>query len=226
MNDGTELESPGFGHLVRDDKYDWCKGTISFPSLAACRILFNVWWDGEIYEDSNQSEATDSVSVMVFNTTDCIPSLAQSAAHLYLKQNQNAISAAVLQALNAYSISNIEEVRRTLSNAEILETLNNADPEILEKFNLEKFNNAIAENQLDTTEGVKKQVKLIEIGFLEQEKNEHAYVSFDFKCGWDDEHGVSVLMHKSQVLAISTAADFYHCGEGLEAHVEILQSLT
>jgi hypothetical protein len=219
MNNGAELEYSGFGNLVRDDKYDWCKGTISFPSLAACRILFSVWWDGEIYEDSNQSEATDSVSVMVFNKTDCIPSLAQSAAHLYLKQNQNAISAAVLQALNAYSISNIEEVRRT--DPAILEQFNNADAKILEK-----FNNAIAKNQLDTIEGVKKQVKLIEIGFLEQEKNEHAYVSFDFNCGWDEEHGVSVLMHKNQVLAISGCADFYHRGEGLEAHVEILQSLT
>jgi hypothetical protein len=210
MNNGAELEYSGFGNLVRDDEYGWCKGTISFPSLAACRILFDIWWDGRVCEANNPSETTGSVPIVVLDTTNCIPSPAQNAAHLYLMQNQDEILSVVLQALNTTARSNVEEVRKNVSNAEILE----------------RFNHAITENQLDTVEGVKKQVELIEIGFLGQEKNKHAYVSLDFNCSWDNEHGTSVLMHKNQVLAISGCADFYDHGEGLEAHVELLQSLT
>lgn len=198
-----------FGQLRREDYHSWCKGTIVFPALAMCRILFTVCWDGEIIERNTQLKLDDSVQVLVFSKDNCLPSQIQTAACSYLLQNQNEVATAVSQTLHQAVLQNIDEARHAIGD------------EALKK----NFDEAIAKHQLDTTEGVRKQVELSEIGFLEQGKDEHSYVSFDFDCGWDDEHGISILMHQDKVLAISSCADFYHRGEGLEAHINITQSI-
>lgn len=54
-----------------------------------------------------------------------------------------------------------------------------------------------------------RQVYLYHISLLDSSEHNVAHVVFTFDIGWDDEHGLCVVMHKDRVLAINGAGD--HC---------------
>jgi predicted DNA-binding WGR domain protein len=75
---------------------------------------------------------------------------------------------------------------------------------------------------LVSVDGVRELVALYEIHFLEQAKDNASYVTAEFSCCWDEEHGISLLIHHGQVVACSVGNDFCNRGstENLEAHAK------
>jgi len=74
------------------------------------------------------------------------------------------------------------------------------------------------EKSLDT------QIELIGINLLDRGFDEIGFSLFDFAVGWDEEHGVSILMHRNRVLAASGLGDFTNRGENLIAHARSIQA--
>ena len=75
----------------------------------------------------------------------------------------------------------------------------------------------------DDQSSLDSQIELIAINLLEDGLDEIGYSLFDFAVGWDDEHGVSVLMHRENVLAASGLSDFTNRGDTLLDHVRSIQ---
>lgn len=204
---------PVFGKLVRDGDFPWWKGRLQYPSLAACRIRFILGWEGEVYpadpmRNRKAQPLSESVSLMVCDKAATGPTPTQEATYHYLVQHQQAIATAVFTALLPYAIEAIGVARH----------------EAEEVGSIEEFDAAIQDNSLDSLEGLRQQIELIEIGFIEEHKDGLAYLSFDFNCGWEEEHGVSVVVHAGTVLVVGGCADFYNRGSGLEAHIEGIRS--
>lgn len=53
-----------------------------------------------------------------------------------------------------------------------------------------------------------RQVYLYGVTLLDSLENEIAHAVFTFDIGWDDEHGLCVIMHADKVLAVNGAGDF------------------
>ncbi len=70
------------------------------------------------------------------------------------------------------------------------------------------------------------QVRLTGIGLFDHGFDEVGFCTFDFDVGWDEEHGCSILMHKSHVLAASSVADFIGRGSGVIDHATYIQTFT
>jgi hypothetical protein len=73
---------------------------------------------------------------------------------------------------------------------------------------------------LATVDGIRALVVLCSLDFLKEAQDNECYVTAEFGCCWDEEHGISVLMHHGEFVASSGGNDF--CGRGttenLEAH--------
>lgn len=67
------------------------------------------------------------------------------------------------------------------------------------------------------------QVELTSITLIDDGIDEIGFSCFDFSVGWDDEHGISVLMHKDNVLAASCCGDFSNRGPNLIPHAKAIQ---
>ena len=52
---------------------------------------------------------------------------------------------------------------------------------------------------------LKRNIALDAVGVLDHAKAGHAYVGLSFRCTWDDEHQLGVLLHKSRVVAVGQA---------------------
>jgi hypothetical protein len=68
------------------------------------------------------------------------------------------------------------------------------------------------------------QIKLTEIGLVDDGFDEVGFSIFEFAVGWDEEHGRSILMHKDRVLAASGGADFTNRGSNLIPHAKYIQA--
>jgi hypothetical protein len=206
------LSHPFFGSLVRDGDFPWWKGSLVYPSLAECWIRFMVDWEGHIRQaDPNlpphPTAPPERVSLMVCDEAGMGPTLEQETAYHDLLQHPDEVAALLFQAMTPIAKAALDEAR---IEAEEVGTTG-------------EFDAVIRDFGLDTPDGVRLQVELLEIGFLEQHRDGRAYLSFDFNCGWDEEHGVSILVHAGNVLAVSGCADFYNRGDALEPHLESIR---
>ena len=52
-----------------------------------------------------------------------------------------------------------------------------------------------------------RQVQLYNISLLDGSAQGMAHVVFTFHIGWDEEHGLCIIMHKNKVLAVNGAGD-------------------
>ena len=67
------------------------------------------------------------------------------------------------------------------------------------------------------------QVELTSIGLVDDGFDDVGFSLFEFAVGWDEEHGLSVLMHRGYVLAASCGADFTGRGPNLIPHAKSIQ---
>ena len=76
---------------------------------------------------------------------------------------------------------------------------------------------------LEAQRGVTAQARWIGMTLFDQGWDGHGVVTFDFYCGWDEEHGICLLMHKGQVVAKSGLSTFTCRGDSLLGHAKIVQ---
>ncbi|WDQ14943.1 DUF6985 domain-containing protein [Rhodopirellula sp. P2] len=78
--------------------------------------------------------------------------------------------------------------------------------------------------QWDDKSVLLKQIALTGISLFDTEIAGHGIFSLDFAVGWDEEHGVSLLMVRDKVIAKSGLADFICRGESLLDHAKYIQN--
>jgi len=81
----------------------------------------------------------------------------------------------------------------------------------------------IAKYRLDTHDGIVNQVSWASLSLYECGLDDRGLISLDFHCGWDEEHGISLLMHDARLVAVSCLSDFSNQGGGLLAQARYIQ---
>ena len=76
----------------------------------------------------------------------------------------------------------------------------------------------------DTPAAIDHLYQLTSIGLLDDGIDDCGYCYFNFISGWDEEHGISILMHKSGVLAAGGISEFCNRGSELIPHVKAIQA--
>jgi len=84
----------------------------------------------------------------------------------------------------------------------------------------------IKKHGLDTPEGVKKQTAWSGITLYDHGWDVVGLITMDFDCGWDEEHGLSILMHRDKIIAEGGLAEFTNRGDGLIDAAKYNQSYT
>lgn len=111
------------------------------------------------------------------------PSPEQVAAYRYLKDNQNKVRDAVIDAV----FKEYPKIRKRYDFGEDDEQDDNYMPVIREKDELRRL----------IGPGI--------VHVLNEAKAGHAYVGFEMGCTWDEEHGLGVLTHKGRVVEVGQA---------------------
>ena len=52
-------------------------------------------------------------------------------------------------------------------------------------------------------------IGLSTVHILSEAKDEHAFVGFEFGCTWEEEHGLGVMSHRDQIVAVGAAEDSF-----------------
>ncbi|MEK6233452.1 MAG: hypothetical protein N2C14_01975, partial [Planctomycetales bacterium] len=183
-----------FGRLERED--DRWRGETSLPVLARWDVRFYIWpdmWD-ENDEDGVPKPDRTEVGIEIWDEQGDGPSSAQEVAFQQVVRRQDALARDVLSFLHDHATDGIEDALECIDSDE----------------ERDQFDQLIERHKLDQLEGVEKQLYLHRIGFIEQEKDGQSYLSFDFFCGWDDEHGVSLLVHDAKIIGSAVEGDFYN----------------
>ena len=89
-----------------------------------------------------------------------------------------------------------------------------------------KLRNFIKEHALDTPAGLNKQIEWYGLTLFDHGWDGIGFITMDFKCGWDEEHGLSILMHRDKIIAESGLADFGNRGDSVIEHAKCIQSFT
>jgi predicted DNA-binding WGR domain protein len=189
-------DDPVFGHLEWEDP--WWKGRVPFPALAACQVRWQLTRDERMVRSASLSPEGDGhVSVAVHDEAGNGPDDPQRAAFRFLMKNQGQVMANILSGL-VFGMKHYSS------------------------FVGSPFQPDAERLGLVSVDGVRELVAPYEIHFLEQAKDNEGYVTAEFSCCWDEEHGISLLLHHGQAVACSVGLDFCNRGstENLEAHAK------
>jgi hypothetical protein len=92
-----------------------------------------------------------------------------------------------------YLIENSEKIKIAL-----LTCLNN-DLHKLRKTNIDSI------PQVNEIDDFKNSISLSALHIMDSDKDDFAYVGFEFNCDWDKEHGIGIMMHKDKVIDVGQA---------------------
>ncbi|PQO38380.1 DUF6985 domain-containing protein [Blastopirellula marina] len=93
----------------------------------------------------------------------------------------------------------------------------------LSEFDLEEWDEIKDAIPWDTPAAVDAMFELISIGLLDQGLDDCGFSYFNFNSGWDEEHGISVLMHRNHVLAAGGISEFSNLGDEVIPHIKSIQ---
>lgn len=89
-----------------------------------------------------------------------------------------------------------------------------------------KLRGFIKKFALDTPAGLDKQIEWAGLTLYDHGWDSIGFITMDFKCGWDEEHGISILMHRDKIIAEDGLAEFTNRGERLIETAKYAQSYT
>jgi hypothetical protein len=84
----------------------------------------------------------------------------------------------------------------------------------------------IKKHSLHEMAGLKKQIDWIGLGLFDHGLDGVGFITLDFRCGWDPEHGVSILMHRDKVIAEGGLAEWSNRGDSLIESAKYTQGYT
>lgn len=171
---------------------------MKFPALAAYHIRWQLTPNEEMVRSTSVAPEGDGhVAVAVDDEAGNGPGDPQRAAFRFLSSHQDQVAANILAGL-VYGMKHYSS------------------------FVGSPFQPAAERLGLVSVNGVRELVEVYEMHFLEQAKDNESYVTAEFSCCWDEEHGISLLIHHGRVVACSVGNDFCNRGstENLEAHAK------
>lgn len=186
------------------DHPKWYHSQAVRPVLIGASVKCCIWGNGQIFAEGNR-ELDELVRVTAYCDTDRGFGSVQENCWNYIKANIEQIETELRRKIWAICRENFEE---------FLENVEADNPEWLELKYLAKWEDP---SSLDV------QIELTEIGLFDHGFDEVGFCTFDFDVGWDEEHGLSILMHKGHVLAASSGADFTGRGSSLIGHAKCIQ---
>lgn len=163
------------------------------PVMVDAKVTHVIREDGVCYpaDPEYQREHRAEVAVTAYSKTGRLEE-SHAAAWQYLADAPDAVEAALRSALWAECKKNFDE---------FMTQLDTDDPEC-EWDSMKDITDWSHLSSLD------RQVYLYQVTILDRSDDDVAHVVFTFDVGWDDEHGLSVVMHKDKVLAVNGAGDF------------------
>lgn len=171
--------------------------TIPRPFMKESKVVYVLRQDGLCYPDDGpiKSEWSPDVSLEIDSESRKIEP-AHEAAWKFVIDERNAVGSIVRKAAWERCKRNYKEFL-----SELEDSLQHPDvePHECQWESMKKIDWA-SPASLDL------QVCLNRITLFE--RKELVCVAFDFSVGWDDEHGMSVITHRDNVVAINGAADF------------------
>jgi len=171
----------------------------------AC-VRFSLWCDGECTAEDDR-ERDEVISVTAYCESENGVNSLHEEAWKYIKANTPTIEKELRRKLWAICCENFEEFSESLE----------ADDSDWAAIAIENAANWKAPSSLDV------QVELTGISLFEHGLDEAGFCTFDFDIGWDEEHGLSILMHKDKLLAASCAADLTGRGSSILGHAKCIQ---
>jgi hypothetical protein len=187
------LTDPVLGLIRRDTEFGCWIGQTSVPSLAECSIRYWLHPDGTLHQqDSPTSTETRSIELAVSDKQGRGPCDEQLRAFKYFHRHEARIADAAL--------------------AELVVVASGHYVDLLGDEGHGRLRTGVAttasQHGLLTPAGVRQQILLRSVCLLRQADRDLAYLSLDFDCGWDVEHGISLLLHKNQVVSTANRGDF------------------
>lgn len=123
-----------------------------------------------------------------------------------------------------YINTHVTSIERAVTNKLWSRCLDNFKSCLIYVSDTDKTWNAIRDQEKWNERSVlQKQISLTEISLFDTDIDGHGLFTLDFAVGWDEEHGVSVLMHRNKVIATSSLADFTCRGDSLLSHAKCIQ---
>jgi hypothetical protein len=113
------------------------------------------------------------------------------------------VSGCTIDYVRVSSQAQIDSIKYLVDNSftirdEILKELLNALPD-LSTF----YGNYLPD--IRSAEDVQNHIGLSIVHVMNSDKDEFAYVGFEFGCTWDEEHGLGVMTHRDRIIAIGQA---------------------
>lgn len=150
----------------------------------------------------------ETVDVFIHSSDDG-SNVAHETAWKYIQSHASEIETALRRKLFAYHLRNLEQF------------LNEYLPEskAMQKYWKEIETNVAVRD----VSAVDQLFKLAQIGIADTGLDECGFCSFEFQTGWDRDHGIGVLMHKSHVLASGGMGELIYSPKHILESVKIVQ---
>ena len=184
---------------------DWFEWTTEKPFFRDARVEFEPH-----YPEQSESEAESEVEVTAFCETSKEFGSLQENAWNFLIANAEAIDANLRRKLFVHHLKGYRGF--------VDELVPDFEDDELDGWN--EIKDAI---DWESPAAIDHLYELTGIGLLDDGFDECGFYYFDFQSGWDEEHGVSVLMHRAEVLAAGGMAEFSNRGPGLIPHAKSIQ---
>ena len=175
----------------------WLETRVSRPVFRDSVMRFSIWEDGQAMEITPPVGVEPTIRVAVESASSS-PSRWHESSWDHFEANLNAYEEAMRAVLWPLAL-------RTYRFA-----LDNPD---------EGFGLVSKRADFESPASLDLQVALLDIFLYDAGRDGVGYASFEFNVGWDDEHGVSILMHGLTPIGVSSRADFT-CREDPSGHAK------
>ncbi|PQO42029.1 hypothetical protein C5Y93_27105 [Blastopirellula marina] len=190
------VRAPGLGN-----RYEWKSATK--PVFRNAVVKF-------VPPDINEPYGDSEFDITAFCESGNVPGSLHENAWNFLEANADTIEANLRRKLFVHHMKGYRGF--------VDEIVPDLDDDELEEW--DAIRDAIA---WETPIAIDSMYELIGVGLLEAGLDDCGCCYFDFNCGWDEEHGISILMHKTNVLAADGISGFANCGSELIPCVQAIQ---
>ncbi len=157
----------------------------------------------------NAKSQDSNIDVVLYFSDANVDSTLQECAWKFLQDNANAIESNLRRKLFAYHIKSLTQF--------LDEYLPDSKP-------IQKYWKQIeAEVPIREVVAIDRLFKLVRIGLADTGLDKCGYSSYEFQTGWDHDHGLSIIMHKSHVLAAGGMEELIYAPEHILSAVQSVQ---
>lgn len=188
-----KIDDPDFGALTYDEDLASWTGRLQTAAFGDCAIKWNLSLEGELSEPTEEHDSgpADGLVVNISDASGTGPGSHQRAALSAFRAGETKIVAAVLE----------EVARVARENYVTADQMDDDAPALTSQRDLA--------DRLCTADGVRDWLSRPRIDFHATGEGGVSFTSFNFGAGFDEEHGIAVLMLRDGVREVGGASEFY-----------------